>query len=374
MILLVVLAACDPPAKDDDTAAVPTWGLPLPAGFPEPNVPADNPATPEKFELGRHLFYDTRLSGNETQACSDCHDPTIAFADGEVTPVGSTGDIVPRNSMALVNVAWNATYTWPNPALTSLEEQILVPMFAEFPTELGLTGKEADALARIEADPLYDPLFAAAFPDDDAPVSVENVVYGLATFVRGLTGASAPYDRYAAGDTAAMTAEARRGMALFFGETTECYHCHAGPTFSASFVSASAPTTELAFFNTGLYNIGGTGAYPPENPGLYATTGDPEDMGRFRSPTLRNLRWTAPYMHDGSIATLVDVLEHYNDGGRTIAKGDYAGVGADNPYKHPLVKPLALTDTEKAELLAFLDALNDEEFVANAAYVDPFEE
>ena len=371
LLPLFALLACDA-GKDADTARESRWFLPLPDWLPEPAVPEDNPATAEGFAYGRHLFYDRRLSGNGEQSCADCHEPARAFTDTKTTPTGSTGDSIPRNGLALVNVAWNGTYTWPNPLLTTLEDQLLVPMFAEHPVEMGMTGSMETVRARLEAEPVYEALGAAAFPDAD-PFADENLVRALATFVRGLVSSDSPYDRFQyGGDTSAMSAEARRGMALFFAEKTECYHCHGGVNFSVSFVSAESTTLPEAFFNTGLYNIDGTGAYPATNTGLYEFTGEPEDMGRFRTPTLRNVAVTGPYMHDGSIATLDEVIAHYDRGGRLLEEGEYAGDGAENPYKSSLVRPMNLTDTEKAELRAFLESLTDETFLANPDYADPW--
>jgi cytochrome c peroxidase len=367
---LLGLLAC---AGGDDTGSEASrWLLPLPDALPEPAVPEDNPATPEGFAYGRHLFYDRRLSGNGTQSCADCHEPALAFTDAKTTPVGATGDVIPRNGLALVNVAWNGTYTWPNPLLTTLEDQLLVPMFAEHPVELGMTGNMDTIRARLLADPVYAELGAAAFPDDD-PLADENLVRALATFVRGLVSSDSPYDRFQyGGDASAMSEDARRGMSLFFAEKTECYHCHGGVNFSVSFVSAETTTLPEAFFNTGLYNVDGAGAYPATNTGLYEFTGEARDMGRFRTPTLRNVAVTGPYMHDGSIATLDDVIAHYDRGGRLVASGDNAGDGAENPFKSSLVRPMNLTDTEKAELRAFLESLTDDTFLTNPDYTDPW--
>ncbi|MBM4393978.1 MAG: di-heme enzyme [Deltaproteobacteria bacterium] len=367
-MIVLVLLACD--GADGDTAQPAedaTWLLPLPDGFPEPIVPAENPATPEKFEYGRHLFFDPRLSGNGTQACADCHDPALAFTDGEALPEGSTGDLIPRNAMALVNVAWQATYTWPNPLLTTLEEQLLIPMYNDVPTELGMSGHEDEISARLEDEPVYDDLATAAFPDTD-PFERESLVYALATYARGLISSDSPYDRYTyAGDRDAMDDAALRGMGLFFGEQAECYHCHSGPHLTASFVSTQSSGLPESFFNTGLYNEDGAGAYPADNRGLIEFSGEPEDMGKFRVPTLRNVALTAPYMHDGSVATLDEVIENYNRGGTLRETGD----GATNPYKSALVHELALTEQDKADLKAFLESLTDEAFLTNEAYGDP---
>jgi cytochrome c peroxidase len=335
-------------------------------------VPATNPATPERFAYGRHLFHDRRLSGNGEQACADCHDPALGFTVDTATPSGSTGDVLARNAATLVNAAWLGTYTWPNPLLTTLEDQLLVPMFAEHPVELGMTGNMDTIRARLEAEPVYAELGPAAFPDED-PFADDALVRALATFVRGLVSSDSPYDRFQyGGDPSAMSAEARRGMALFFSETAECYHCHAGVNFTLSFVSADTGSLPDAFFNTGLYNVGGTGAYPEGNQGLYEITGDPADMGRFRTPGLRNVALTAPYMHDGSVATLAEVIEHYDRGGRDVPDGVNAGDGALNPNKSTLIRPMGLTAEQRADLVAFLESLTDETFLTNPDHQDPW--
>ena len=365
-MLLALFLGCDDP--EETSAESETWLLPLPEGFPEPIVPAENPATPEKFEYGRHLFYDARLSGNGTQACAGCHDPALAFTDGVALPEGSTGDRIPRNAMALVNVAWQASYTWSNPLLTTLEDQILIPMYNDVPIELGMSGHEDEIRARLESDTAYTPLATAAFPDDD-PYERASLVYALATYVRGLVSVGSAYDRYTyQQDRDAMSASAVRGMGLFFGEQAECYHCHSGPNLTASFVSTQSAGLPDSFFNTGLYNEDGAGAYPVENQGLIEFSGRDEDMGRFRVPTLRNVAVTAPYMHDGSVATLDEVIDNYNRGGTLRETGD----GATNPYKSALVHELGLTDSDKADIKAFLESLTDESFLTNEAFADPW--
>lgn len=351
------------------------WNLPL--GFPPPVVPPDNPMTVEKVELGRYLFHDVRLSGNGTQSCASCHDQALAYSDGRVVPVGSTGEDGVRNAMALSNVAYHSTLTWANPALVQLEQQAPIPMFGEVPVELGITGHEDEVLARIADDPAYRDLFAAAFPnlDEEERIDWDRVVDGLASFVRALVSFDSPYDRFAyGGDTTAMTDSEKRGMQLFFGERCECHHCHGGPLFSNSFVTANSAEPERPFFNDGLYNIDGEGAYPPDNTGLYAITGQPWDMGKFRPPSLRNLAHTAPYMHDGSMATLDEVVDMYAHGGRVIESGPYAGDGSTNPYKSAFLPGFRLTDQERRDLSGFLlEALRDDTLLVDPRFSDPFE-
>jgi cytochrome c peroxidase len=161
-------------------------------------------------------------------------------------------------------------------------------------------------------------------------------------------------------------------MDMFFSERFECHHCHTGFNFTLSTVTASSTFDDFPFFNTGLYNVAGTGAYPDGNTGIHEITNAATDMGRFRPPTLRNIALTAPYMHDGSVATLRDVLQIYMDGGRQIVDGDYAGDGRANPYKSGLVPGFTLTDGEIVDLLAFLNSLTDETFISDPRFSDPF--
>lgn len=366
----MLLAACG--ADEGQPAGDPTWDWQLPDHFAAPLDPDDNRMSEAKFQLGRRLFYDTRLSYNQTQSCASCHLQSLAFTDGLAQSVGSTGEFHPRSSMSLANAVYNARLTWANPLLDRLEVQALLPIFGEEPVELGFAGREDELVARLAADVAYVDAFALAFPDEPTPINVPNLARGLAAFQRGLISADAPWDRYLAGDTAALTPSQLRGASLFFGERLECFHCHGGFTFSDS--AAHDNSMEVAFHNTGLYNLDESGAYPWENRGIAEITGRAEDMGRFRAPTLRNIAVTAPYMHDGSIASLDEVLDHYARGGRQVLEGPNAGDGAQNPLKSEFLQGFAITPSERADLLAFLDALTDETFLTNRRFADPFEE
>ncbi|MCL6510631.1 MAG: di-heme enzyme [Anaerolineae bacterium] len=368
-VLAGILVLCAPRPI---AASAQRWEWNLPSSVPLPRVPEANPMTPQKFELGRHLFYDRRLSGNGAQSCATCHQQRLAFTDGLPQSVGSTGERHPRNAQSLTNVAWNATLTWANPLLTEIEQQVPIPLFGEFPVEMGVTGKEQAVLNRLKADSRYRRMFAAAFPGDPNPINWKNVVYALATFTRGLVSFNSPYDRYLAGDETALSPSAIRGMNMFFSEELECHHCHTGFNLSASTTFSGAVFIERPFFNTGLYNIGGKGAYPPDNEGVKELTNDPADMGRFRPPTLRNVALTAPYMHDGSIATLEEVIRFYERGGRRIVRGPYAGDGRLSPLKNGLVSGFTLTDGQRRDLLAFLESLTDYTFITEPRFSDPF--
>lgn len=345
----------------------------LPVGFPVPKVPDYNPISAEKVELGRYLFYDVRLSGNGTYACASCHQQALAFSDGRPVAVGSTGQNHSRNSMSLTNIAYNSTLTWANPTLTELERQVLVPMFGEFPVELGITGHEVEILSRLREDTRYPTMFAAAFPTENDGITFTTISQALSAFVRALISGNSAFDRYVyQKDLSAMSKSALRGMNLFFSERLECNHCHTGFNFTLSTAYVGSVFVEKPFFNTGLYNLDGKGAFPQGNTGLREITGRPEDMGKFRPPTLRNIALTAPYMHDGTLATLRDVLKFYGDGGRVIESGPNAGDGRANPFKSQFVVGFTLTDSETQDMLNFFDSLTDEQFITDPRFSDPF--
>ncbi len=367
----------------------PEYEWDLPAGVSPPRLPLGAPMTPARVELGRHLFYDTRLSGNGTQSCATCHIQALAFTDGRPRGLGSTGQRHPRSAMSLVNVAYRDALTWGNPTLLTLEEQVLVPLFATDPVELGLTGHEERVYAALAASPVYERLFAAAFPrfdsmdsdetDPEPLVSTEKIALALAAFQRSIVSFRSPYDRYRFhGDETALSPAARRGMELFFSRRARCGGCHLGrpdQTHSALSTDISlnldggskTATSSLSlpavfnFHNTGLYNLPGPVPYPPENTGRHAHTGNLEHVGQFRIPTLRNVTLTAPYMHDGSIAALSEVLDHYVAGGR-----------APNPQQSDAIEPLALRDDQRQDLIAFLQSLTDEELLRDPRWSDPW--
>lgn len=367
MLSCVSLTACASGAETE------TWDWGVPPNFPTPRVPADNPMNAAKVELGRRLFYDSALSANRTQSCSSCHLQERAFTEDRARSIGSTGEVHPRNSMSLVNVGYVSRLTWANPLLDSLPEQALIPLFGEAPVELGMAGREGELVERLEADARYAALFADAFLEDTDPVSVRNVVRALAAFQLTLISHRSPYDDLVyRGDEGALSASARRGADLFFGERLECFHCHGGFNFSDSVEREGTVLQEFAFHNTGLYNVDGRGSYPEDNRGVMEITLDPRDMGRFRAPSLRNVELTAPYFHDGSAATLEDVIAHYEAGGRTIEAGPYAGVGAESPLKSIFVRGFELTAEERDDLVAFLRSLTDRALVNDPRFGSPF--
>lgn len=358
--------ACQPPSQDPPPAvaqscgAAAADGMALPTGFPAPAVPLDNPMDAHKVELGRHLFHDPRLSFNQTQSCASCHHQQRAFTDGRARAVGSTGQTHPRGSMTLANVAWLGALTWANPEVTTLEQQALLPLLGQHPVELGMAGHQQELVERLTAQPRYQALFPRAFPQDPQPFSLDNVARALAAFERTLVSGDAPFDRYRNGDVAALSAAAVRGRGLFNSNALLCFRCHSGYTLQGPLDLECKNRVRPAFHNNGLYDLDGQGAYPAEDTGLHARTGLPQDMGKFRVPTLRNVAVTAPYMHDGSLETLDDVLDHY-------ARG-----GAHSPLQSDLVRGFTLDAQQREDLLAFLNALTDETFLHDPALGDPW--
>jgi cytochrome c peroxidase len=328
---------------------------------------------PAKVQLGRYLFYDKRMSINGTTSCSTCHRQELAFTDGRPQSVGATGQVHPRNAISLANVAWEAALNWSDTRTRSLEEQALKPMFSEAPLEMGLGAIRGEFLRLIETDPVYRPLFRRAFPGVADVYSISNIARALAAFERTIISSDSPYDRFHfGGDPSAISEAAKRGEILFFEDGgPSCFRCHSGINFSDSTDFAGAGSQRM-YHNTGLYNLAGMFSYPEPNRGLFEQTKLPADMGKFKTPGLRNVALTAPYMHDGSIATLGEVLDHYAAGGRTVSEGPLAGVGHDNPHKDKLVHGFPMTPVNRSDLIAFLESLTDDSLIHNAALADPW--
>jgi cytochrome c peroxidase len=333
-------------------AAAPAYEWRLPPGFPRPQVPPDNPMSTAKVELGRRLFHEARLSSTGGYACASCHRPELAFTDGRSRALGATGETVKHGAMSLVNVAYNPAFTWSDPRVRSLEAQMRRPLFNEHPVEMGLTGNGQAAAHKLSGDAAYREMFAAAFPGDAAPLSMDHIIKAIAAFERSLISGRSPFDRYVFDDDeTALPDAAKRGMALFYSTRAGCAQCHSGLNFSGPLIYEGHAAAAAVFANTGLFDVDGRGAYPANDRGLMDITRRAADMGKFRVPTLRNVALTAPYMHDGSLATLADVIAHYAHGGRTTRRQDSR------------IRPLVLSQAERADLVAFLEALTDREFL-----------
>ncbi len=338
-----------------------------PAWAPTPVVPANNPMNPVKVELGRALFYDKRLSADGSMACATCHRQELAFTDGQRVHLGVTGEPGIRSSMTLTNAAYLSSYTWANPSITSLERQMQIPLFSEHPLEMGMAGREKQLLDMLSRDPDYPRQFALAFPEDEGRITKGNMTKAIAAFERTLLSFDSPFDRYKHGETHALSAAAKRGEALFFGERLECYHCHGGLNFTDNNRQEGQAFPETGFHNTGLYNEDGLGAYKAWDHGLRDVTAKPEDEGAFRTPTLRNIAVTAPYMHDGSLPTLEAVIrKHYAVQGRSAITGK-----GPNPMRSEFIQGFKINRRETEDLIAFLNSLTDQNFLTNPAFSAP---
>lgn len=311
------------PAKAAEARASTAGNPPsAPADFPPIPWPADNPYSPARAELGRILFFDGRLSANDAVSCAFCHDPAHVFAGGGAFSVGVNGKREARRTPTLINRAWGRSQFWDGRA-ASLEEQIIGPITS--PDEMGMT---TEAVAKkVGVIKGYAPLFMAAF--GDSAVTFDRIAKAIATFERTILSGNSAYDRYLAGEKSALTKQQKDGLD-FFEKKGECAECHSGPNFSNE-----------KFANLG---VGMDRANP--DPGREDATHKRSDTGRFKVPTLRDLASRAPYMHDGSVKTLAEVLDIY-------AKG-----GLPNPHLDTRLAPFYVDEEIRRDLLAFLDSLN----------------
>lgn len=300
------------------SAGAPRWRWSVPAGLAAPAVPTDNLLTDAKVELGRRLFYDADLSADGTMSCATCHEQRRGFADGNVSHPGVTGERGRRNVPGLANVAWFTRLTFADPGLTSLESQVSVPVLGTHPVEMGMTGREAEIATRLSRDPCYRTMFARAFPESGGRIDFGSTAKAIASFERMLVSFGSPYDRDA------MSIQAKAGQAVF---ARSCAGCHVGPNF-----------TDQDYHRIDLADP------PATDPGLSEKTGKPVDLGKFRTPSLRNVAFGAPYWHDGSERTLAGAIARHR---------------------------LTLTADETLGLVSFLEALTDSEFVSRKSLALP---
>ena len=299
--------------------------LPVPSGVLPPVVPPENPVTSEKVALGQKLYFDPRLSKDDTVACATCHDPSHGFAEPRPISLGVGGAKGTRNAPTVLNAAFLQAQFWDGRAAT-LEEQAKGPLVN--PVEMQMPDHAAVA-AKVQALPEYAPLFKSAY--GDSKVTIDRIVGAIASFERTLLTVEAPIDRFIAGDAKAISAEAQRGWELFNGKA-RCNTCH-------GHVGAFPLFTDEQYHNLGIGS----------DPGRVAITKEPKDTGAFKTPQLRNVAKTAPYMHDGSEATLAAVIDFYNKGGNP------------NPHLDGGMRPLGLSDGEKSDLLALLDTFTSDD-------------
>lgn len=342
-------------------------------GFPYNYIPSsvtdsfyldgENVFTKEKAALGRYLFYDRRLSVNNTKACASCHSQQFSFTDSYTKSIGALGDLHQRNARPLINIIFNKYLTSADSLLHFPEQQINNPMLNERPVEMGIKGNEEKIIAKLKTDTLYQKMFTTVFPKEKNPFTIINIQHSITTFLKTIFSFNSPYDKKQ------LTAEQEYGMQLFFSDKLNCNKCHGGINFSTPSLQNSKGQVDF-YFNTGLYNI--NGSYPANDKGLYEKTNKDADNGKIRVPTLRNLAFTAPYFHDGSAATLEEVLKVYMEGGRNITEGINKGDGRNNPHKNFLIKGFNLNLQEQKAVISFLFSLSDSFVIKNPAYANPF--
>ncbi len=305
-------------------------------------IPENNPITIEGVELGKMLFYDKRLSGDNTMSCAGCHLQTSGFTDPEQFSEGITGELGGRNAMQIINAGWFTSFFWDGRA-ESLEHQAFGPVVN--PVELNETWQNVED--KLSADPEYPAMFAKVF--GSTTIDSVRISKAISQFERTLISFNSKFDNYFYGDFTGFTPSEENGFDIYFSERGDCIHCHSGPIL-----------TDNEFRNNGLDS-------ELTDIGLGEITGNPEDNGKFKVPTLRNIEFTAPYMHDGRFETLEEVVEHYN-----------SGVHVDSPNLDPEMEHasegLNLTDQEKIDLVNFLKTFSDPDFINNPEFSDPFEE
>jgi len=355
--LVLVQVGCRRPGSDTPDGPGPgghdptPYALEFPLNFPPMPIPADNPLTVEGVKLGRHLFYEARLSGNNTISCASCHLQSHAFSDPDRFSTGIDGVQGVRNSMALINLGWENRFFWDG-RVSTLEEQIFFPV--RDPIEMHETWP--NAVAKLQQDVAYVQLFNAAF--GTTTIDSVKASKALSQFLRTMISANSKFDRFVRGDEA-LTVDEQLGFQLTlleggippaspFGQGgADCFHCHphGGGRFTDGIIRNNGLDSE--FTDLGLGGI----------------TGQPQDMGRFKTPSLRNVALTAPYMHDGRFQTLEEVIDHYDSGGHP------------SPTIDPNMKftqgGLQLTAQKKQQLIAFLNTLTDVEFVNDPRFSDP---
>ncbi len=356
-ITVIAASGCSKRAADQPTALT---DFSAPFVFGRFEIPVDNQLSVEAVELGRRLFYDVRLSGNNQIACATCHIQSLAFTDGKARAVGISGKVLAFSSMSLVNLLWGPQLFFWNGRSSSIEDQALKPIQDE--NEMGQDLSEL--VIELKDDDHYEMLFAKAYGE----INSENIARALASFQRTLVSSNSRYDKFLRGEVT-LSKKEELGRKLFVAHPDakaslrggNCIDCH------SQFLTGGFKTAFDGFSNNGLDT--------DENlpPGLYEVTGNASHRGLFKVPTLRNIAVTAPYMHDGRFGTLEEVLDHYNEGIRKSETLSPLIVEADNIEKGVEQDiSLNLSAVEKDAIIAFLHTLTDQEFLNNEKFSDPF--
>lgn len=349
IILIGFVVACQPEPDDEPKTYIPTpYNLSIPPSLPQVNFPADNPLTVEGVALGRKLFWDPILSADSTQSCASCHAPEFAFTDnGLATSTGIRGMNGTRNSMPIMNLMYSPSFFWDGRAQT-LHHQALMPI--EDPLEMD--DNLANVISKLENSAFYPEDFRKAF--GNAGINEDRIGLALEQFMLTFISGDSKFDRFMLGQEQLTPAE-QRGMAIFNGDIEsngtdaagDCFHCHGQSVFSNNL-----------FMNNGLDST-------LTDLGLFLATGDENDKGKFKVPSLRNIDLTGPYMHDGRFQTLFEVIDFYDSEVHSSSPNL-------DPQMHGIEQGLNLSPQEKSDLLSFLSTLTDSAFVHNPDFQSPF--
>jgi len=347
LLIIIILSSCekyesncnDNPSLCEENVNTTPFTLSFPSNFPSPNIPTSNPLTEEGINLGRHLFYDPILSSDNTVSCASCHKQESAFGDNTQFSFGVNQAIGDRHAPTIMNAAFQNNFDWDGKSNT-LEEQAARPILNEIELH---NNNWMEVINRLEMSEIYPHLFCLVFGTET--IDSSHVVMAISQFERSLVSYNSRFDQWLNGEIM-FTEEEIDGFNIYATERGDCFHCHPIGLF-----------TDDIFHNNGLDS-------EFTDLGRYDITGNPLDRGLFKSPTLRNIEFSAPYMHDGRFNTLEEVIDHYNFG------------GYDSPTVDPLMKyvgiGLLLTAEEKENLKAFLLTLSDENFINNTQFSNPF--
>jgi cytochrome c peroxidase len=354
--VIIALTACrdrnEAPDPIDWSGLTTPYNLVIPAYFPPMDIPADNPLTVEGVELGRYLFWEKKLSGNNTQSCGSCHLPQHGFSDPNQFSMGITGELGNRQAMTLANLGWAYNFFWDGRS-PNLEDQVIHPVTN--PIEMNESWD--NALQELRNDPIYPPLFFKAYGSEE--ITQDKAAKAMASFLRTMISSESKFDKERRGEYTFTPLE-DAGFNLFITEGgmnantgqpwggADCFHCHG---------HAGMQMGDYLMHNNGIDDSF------ENDPGRAGVTGNPLDSGKFKTPSLRNIEVTGPYMHDGRFTDLNQVLDHYNTGGKISTTID--------PFMEAAGGGLYLDDLDKLALIEFLKTLTDTEFMQNPAFSDP---
>jgi cytochrome c peroxidase len=293
--------------------------------------------------------------------------PAFAFSDGYRLSVTALGESTKHNAPSLINVSKLNNFDWANPKINTLEKQMHRPLFSINPIELGTDKKFKELKQYFKKTKPYNSLITKAFGNIDTLKIEKIIINAIASYLKTLNSNNSKFDKYLAGELKINSSE-KNGMGLFFSNKLGCKNCHKLPNFTNTEMNISN-----TYFNNGLYNLKNQNKYPENDNGIIQFTNMQEDNGKFKIPSLRNVMLTSPYMHDGSVASLGEVLDIYAAGGRNITKGINFGDGRKNELKSKLIKGFVLNNQEKIDLLNFLQTLTDSTIFKNPKFQNPFQ-